>query len=188
MIAPSSPRHVQNKSSLTLEERELLAKLEKDIEKGITCHFSFVGQALCRIQRLRLYLPLKNIVEYGKEVWGFGRRTTYHYMEAARVYDELSQLDIDPPHHQSHCLALYILTPEERRNAWFEIVRRVNSNLRKVTERLINNVISDIRANGGSTGSSTPVSRSASSSPAPPRNHLKTMERKSSILHSSSPS
>eukprot|EP00126_Sphaerothecum_destruens_P002142 Sdes_comp15580_c0_seq1m4559 len=182
MIAPSSPRQVHNKSVLTPDERNYLDRLERDIEKGITCHFSFVGQALCRIQRLRLYLPFKNIVEYGKEVWGFGRRTTYHYMEAARVYEELSQLEIDPPHHQSHCLALYILTPEERRNAWFEIVRRVSNNLRKVTERLINTVIAEIRQNGGSA--SATLSRSASSSPAPAKTFVQSLSAPASQLSS----
>jgi hypothetical protein len=92
-----------------------LAELEGIVQRGEQAFWE-VGQALAEINRRTLYRPLGHptFEDYLEKRWRWGLRNGYHYIQAARVRENL-QTFANPPPAFGQCTVLATLKPEAQR-------------------------------------------------------------------------
>jgi len=103
---------------LTVTEEQQLAADEAVIERGLRTFYE-VGQALADIREDRLYRrSYRTFEQYCQERWGFGRGRASEFIGAARVVENVRDLDHFAPRNMEQTTPLLGLSPEDQRSAW----------------------------------------------------------------------
>ena len=99
-----------------------LAECEEVIERGLNT-FVDVGNALLEIRDSKLYRENYNTFEeYCRDRWGWERRHAYRLMDAAKVFDNVSERTQIVPTSEWQARPLTTLEPEEQREAWQRVI------------------------------------------------------------------
>lgn len=105
-------------SELTTTESARLTELESTIGHGLQI-FVEVGNALTEIRDGRLYrIESATFEDYCRERWGIERRQAYRLIDAARVFNNVSNWTQIPPTNESQARPLASLTPDQQREVW----------------------------------------------------------------------
>jgi DNA modification methylase len=105
-------------------DRAQLRQLEDVIETARRWQLE-EARALLTIRDRRLYRLTHHTFEaYGMERWGFEHAHLYRLCAWAEVADAVSPIG-DIPLRESHARPLFGLSPEQQRDAWREVIRRV---------------------------------------------------------------
>jgi N6-adenosine-specific RNA methylase IME4 len=101
-----------------------LQECESVIERGLNT-FVDVGNVLLEIRDSKLYRESYGTFEdYCRERWGWERRHAYRLMDAAKVFDNVSQGTQIIPTSERQARPLTALEPEEQIEAWQRVIEK----------------------------------------------------------------
>ena len=121
-------------NSLTTQEKQQLAKLEKVIDDKLEDFFE-VGSAIMEIKTKELYREThKNFNTYCHERWGLGRSYANKLIGSAERIKLLPE-NVAKPANEFQVRPFLKLEPEEFRDKWPEIVKTAGEG--KVTSKIV---------------------------------------------------
>ncbi len=128
---------------VSIDEQSRLDKCEQVIEHGLNT-FVDVGNALLEIRDGRLYRKNYSTFEgYCKERWGWERRHAYRLMDAAKVFDNVSERTQIVPRSEWQARPLTALEPEQQREAWQKVIETKQPE--KITAKDVQEVVDEIK-------------------------------------------